>query len=56
MPDRVFSRFAGASRSSVLSQDRAGERQLNVLEFYKYADTLGADAAEQIRTVARAKG
>lgn len=32
------------------------ERQLNVLEFCEYVDALGADAAEIIRSVVKARG
>lgn len=41
---------------SFVGKIESGERQLNVLEFCEYADALGEDAAELIRTVARARG
>lgn len=41
---------------SFVGKIESGERQLNVLEFCEYADTLGTDAAELIRAVVRAKG
>ena len=41
---------------SFVGKIESGERQLNVLEFCEYADTLGADAGELIRAVAKARG
>jgi transcriptional regulator with XRE-family HTH domain len=41
---------------SFVGKIESGERQLNVLEFCEYADALGADAAEIIRTVVKARG
>jgi transcriptional regulator with XRE-family HTH domain len=45
-PDRAHS-FVGKIES--------GERQLTVLEFCEYADALGADAAEIIGVVVKAR-
>src|ERR1700688_2742041 len=41
---------------SFVGKIESGERQLNVLEFCEYADVLGADAAELLRSVAKGKG
>src|SRR6185437_1968682 len=41
---------------SFVGKIESGERQLNVLEFCEYVDTLGAEAAELIRAVVRTKG
>ncbi len=41
---------------SFVGKIESGERQLNVLEFCEYADTLGADAAELIRALVRTRG
>lgn len=41
---------------SFVGKIESGERQLNVLEFCEYADIVGADAAELIRAVAKARG
>lgn len=40
---------------SFVGKIESGERQLNVLEFCQYVETLGADAADLIRTVVRAR-
>jgi transcriptional regulator with XRE-family HTH domain len=41
---------------SFVGKIESGERQLNVLEFCEYVDALGADAAEIIRSVVKARG
>lgn len=41
---------------SFVGKIESGERQLNVLEFCEYAETLGADAAELIRAIVRTRG
>jgi hypothetical protein len=33
----------------------SGERQLNVLEFCEYVDAMGADAAEIVKSVVKAR-
>jgi transcriptional regulator with XRE-family HTH domain len=38
---------------SFVGKIESGERQLNVLEFCEYADVLGADATELLRSVLR---
>lgn len=41
---------------SFVGKIESGERQLNVLEFCEYADALGTDAAELLRSASKAKG
>jgi transcriptional regulator with XRE-family HTH domain len=41
---------------SFVGKIESGERQVNVLEFYEYADALGADAADIIRLVVKVRG
>jgi transcriptional regulator with XRE-family HTH domain len=45
-----------ARAHSFVGKIESGERQLNVLEFCEYADALGADALELLRTIVRARG
>ena len=41
---------------SFVGKIESGERQLNVLEFCEYANLLGADPADLLRSVMKAKG
>jgi hypothetical protein len=41
---------------SFVGKIESGERQLNVLEFCEYADLLGADPADLLRSVVNGKG
>jgi transcriptional regulator with XRE-family HTH domain len=41
---------------SFIGKIEAGERQLNVLEFCEYADVLGADPADLLRSVLKSRG
>jgi transcriptional regulator with XRE-family HTH domain len=41
---------------SFVGKIESGERQLNVLEFCEYADVLGADPADLLRSVVKGKG
>jgi hypothetical protein len=47
---------APGSAHSFVGKIGSGERSLNVLEFCEYADALGADAAEIIGSVVKARG
>ena len=41
---------------SFVGKIESGERQLNVLEFCEYANLLGADPADLLRSVVKGKG
>ena len=41
---------------SFVGKIESGERQLNVLEFCEYADVLGADPADLLRSAMKGRG
>jgi transcriptional regulator with XRE-family HTH domain len=41
---------------SFVGKIESGERQLNVLEFCEYADVLGAEPADLLRSVVKGRG
>jgi transcriptional regulator with XRE-family HTH domain len=54
LSQRELAKRLGRAHSFV-GKIESGERQLNVLEFCEYADVLGADAAELVRSVLKGK-